>query len=127
MSICVISQRHHNYAEQIHRYKKKLVCEGKTFAHHPMRICVSVCIFSNLVHIGKIRYIKNIKNLPPGAMYSSACCPAQPRCFESPGQLKKNITLAARGLEELFFQLWFVSENNTMIDVTSLLHCGTVA
>jgi hypothetical protein len=38
-----------------------------------------------LVHIGKIRYMKNIKNLPPGAMYSSACRPALPRCFESPG------------------------------------------
>jgi hypothetical protein len=43
----------------------------------------------NLVHIGKIRYIKNIKNLPPGARYLSACRPALPRCFESPGQLKK--------------------------------------
>jgi hypothetical protein len=42
----------------------------------------------DLVHIGKIRHIKNIKNLPPGAMYSSACCPALPRCFKSSGPLK---------------------------------------
>ncbi len=37
----------------------------------------------------KIRHIKNIKNLPPGAMYSSAYSPALPRCFELPGPLKK--------------------------------------
>jgi hypothetical protein len=47
-------------------------------------------------------------------------------------------TLAARGLEELFFQLTYKNcdqylssrmshKNNTVIDVTSLLHCGTVA
>ncbi len=44
MSIYVISQRNHDYAEQI-RYtdnNKKSMSEGKTFAHHPMRICVSV-------------------------------------------------------------------------------------
>ena len=41
MSICVILQRNHDYAEQIRRYKK-MVCKGKTFTHHPMRICVSV-------------------------------------------------------------------------------------
>jgi hypothetical protein len=42
MSICVISQRNHNYTEQIRRLKKISVCEGKTFAHRPMHICVSV-------------------------------------------------------------------------------------
>ncbi len=40
MSICVISQRNHDYTD---RYAdKKTVCEGKTFAQRPMRICVSV-------------------------------------------------------------------------------------
>jgi hypothetical protein len=42
MSICVISQRNHDYAEKIRSYFFFSVCEGKTFAHHPMRICVSV-------------------------------------------------------------------------------------
>ncbi len=47
-------------------------------------------------------------------------------------------TLAARGLEELFFQLTYKNsdqylsscmsqKNNTVIDVTSFLHCGIVA
>jgi hypothetical protein len=35
------------------------------------------------------RLVKNIKNLPSGATYTSDCRPALPRCFESPGQLKK--------------------------------------
>jgi hypothetical protein len=35
-------------------------------------------------------------------------------------------TLAAHELEELFSSCGFVSENNTMIDVTSLLHYGAV-
>ncbi len=42
MSICVISQRNHDYTEQICRLKKKKLCEQKTFAHRPMRICVAV-------------------------------------------------------------------------------------
>ena len=32
-------------------------------------------LFPNPVHIGKHRYIKNTKNITPGAMYSSACRP----------------------------------------------------
>ncbi len=43
----------------------------------------------NLVHKGKLRYIKNIKNLPLGAMYSSACCPDLSRGENMPGQIEK--------------------------------------
>jgi hypothetical protein len=55
-------------------------------------------LIPDYVSVGKIRYKKNIKNLPPGAMYSSACCPALPRGKKSDGQLEKTYRIG-RGLK----------------------------